>query len=425
MISGGLRKGGMQRSALWGIGIVFLMLLALTKPAFSQQKGEGYNLDFAPDLWFNSVDGIRLGLRMRGRVPGTFKQGPHRLDAGIWLSTYFPDTPVSYYVSLTEPIPGLSAFKSEANVQFRSSIRTGYHRHQISFNKRWQPGYNTKNYYHFSVFVSARKRFEDEYRLYPGIWQNEWLWITGATVGVHNKNFLGRYDIQLQGLVNVLGNYPTFTVGSLTMQQRVPLGDYFSLRGRLFAGISSENTAPEYRFSHSLKSQVGWMNSGKTRARGTIPTPWMTSGMIQVAGGANLRGYTNYDIELLNNDGVAPLYTSALAFNMELDYPNPVDEGLEKLPVVGGLLDFRSYLFFDTGTFYNANDFLADTQPEGRWLADAGPGFALMLRIPDSLGKVRGFTLRYEIPLWLSHPQEGVSNWAYRSVIGIGAVISL
>lgn len=400
-------------------------LLSFRQPA-KAQFSQSYDLSFAPDLWYNSIDGIRVGIRMRGQVPGTFDQGPHRLDVGLWLSTFFPDYPVSYYVLLTEPIPAISGFQSEGNIQFRSSIRTGYHWHQISLNKRWQTGFEAKNFYHLSVYASARKRFEDEYRLYPQIWQNEWLWIAGTSFSIHNQNFLGRYILNAEALVNVAGDWPSFTVGEFTIEQLVPLGDYFSLRGRLFIGASTENTAPEYRFAHSFMPYVGWMNDGKTRAKGTIPEPWMTGGIIHVSGGANLRGYTNYDIEILNESGAARLYTSAVAFNFELDYPNPVDEGLEKLPVIGALLDFRTYLFFDTGAFLNANELDGgDAQNEGRWLADAGPGFALTLRIPDYLGKVRGFTLRYEIPVWLSHPQTGVNNFAFRHVIGIGAVISL
>lgn len=410
---------------IYVFSILFICVSFFCKPIYAQQN-PSYDLSFAPDLWYNSVDGIRVGVRMRGQVPGTFEQGPHRLDAGLWLSTFFPDYPVSYYVLLTEPIPSISGFKSEGNIQFRSSIRTGYHWHQISLNKRWQPGFEAKDYYQLSVYAGTRKRFESEYRLYPEIWQNEWLWIAGMGFGIHNQNFMGRYIVQVEALANVAGNYPSFTVGKFTVNQFVPLSDYFSLRGRLFIGASTKNTAPEYRFTHSFKPYVNWMNDGKTRAKGTIPEPWMTSGLIQVAGGANLRGYTNYDIELLNEEGSAQLYTTAAAFNFELDYPNPLDEALEKLPVVGGVLDLRTYLFFDTGTFLNANELVGGAaQPEGRWLADAGPGFALSLKIPDYLGKIRGFTIRYEIPLWLSHPSAGVDNFAFRSVIGIGAVISL
>ncbi len=412
------------KKLLFHLGLICFLLISI--PAFAQQNNQPYDLSFAPDLWYNSVDGVRVGIRVRGKVPGSFERGPHRLDAGLWLATFFPEYPVSYYISFTEPIPAISDFKSEGNIRLRSSIRTGYHWHEISLNKRWQPGFEVKDYYHLSVFFRANKRFDEDYRLYPEIWQDEWLWLAGASFSIHNDNALGRYEVSAEASMNVAGSYFSFVIGKLVLEQLIPLNDYFSLRGRLFLAASSENTAPEYLFTHSFRPYVGWMNDGKTRAKGTIPEPWVTGGIIHVSGGANLRGYTNYDIEILNSSRIAPLYTTAAAFNVELDYPNPLDESLENIPVVGVLLNFRTYLFFDAGTFYNAEAFLGSSlREEGRLLADAGPGFAVSLKIPDYLGMVRGFTLRYEIPLWLSHPQNGVSNFAYRSVIGIGAVISL
>lgn len=412
-------------SASAAVGVTLLAAVLLLPAAVSAQNTDSYDLSFAPDIWYNSVDGIRVGIRVQGKVPGTFKQGPHRLDAGLWLATFFPEYPVSYYISFTEPIPAISSFQSEGNIQFRSSIRTGYHWHQISLNKHWQPGFSAKNYYHLSVYFSARKRFEDDYRLYPKIWQNKWLWMAGASFRVHNKNFLGRYNLKAEAAVNVAGSYPSFVIGRLTVEQLVPIGDYFTLRARLFLGASSEKTAPEYLFTHSFKPYVGWMRDGKTRAKGTIPEAWMAGGIIQVSGGANLRGYTNYDIEKLNASVSPPLYTSVAAVNIEFDYPNPLDEALENISVIGGLVDFRTYLFFDAGTFINTSERFGNIQPEGRWMADAGLGFAISVKISDYFGDIRGFTLRYEIPLWLSYPQAGVDNFAYRSVIGIGAVISL
>ncbi len=404
---------------------ILICLVGLSQiHAQQEQSSRPYELSFAPDLWFNSVDGIRVGIRMQGEVPGTFEQGPHRLDAGLWLATFFPEYPISYYVSFTEPIPAISGFKSEGNVRLRSSIRTGYHRHEISLNKRWQPGFEVEEYRKLSLFFRGVKRFEDEYKLYPEIWQNEWLYLAGASFSIQNGNPLGRYVIRASTAANIAGSYPSFIKGDIELQQFIPLSDYFSLRGRLFVGLSSQNTAPEYQFTHSFKPYVGWMENGRTRAKGTIPEAWVTGGIIHVAGGANLRGYTNKDIEQLNA-GNTRLYTSAAAMNIELDYPNPLNEAFDNIPIVGGLLSFRSYLFFDAGTFGNSKFNKDPTFNQGRLLTDAGPGFALSLKIPDYLGQTRGFVIRYEIPLWLSHPQEGVPNFNFRSVIGIGAVISL
>ena len=396
------------------MGILLLMPFVV----YGQQSGKSYELLPAPDLWYNDVDGVRVGLRVKGQVPGSFDDGPHRLDLGVWLGTWFPDNPVSYYLSFTEPIASISDFGSEGNIQLISSIRTGFHEHGISFNKRWQTGFNEQNYKEFSLSLKAEDRFDSEYLLYPQLWQNEWLYLVGLNFKIQDENGLGRYSADLSNFINVAGPSSPFITGSLEFQQHIPLSEYFSLRTRLFTGISSDETANQYLFSHSFKPAAGWMDNGLTRAKGTIPTSWMEEGIFQVSGGANLRGYLGQDFEILNG-GAAPIYTSMGALNVELDYPNPLDKAINEVPVVGSLLKLRSYLFFDSGTSLGFTTF-----EEDRLLSDAGLGFMFSLNIPDYLGKPRGIRIRYDIPLWLSNPSDG-NNFEFRNVVGIGAVFSL
>ena len=96
-----------------------------------------------------------------------------------------------------------------------------------------------------------------------------------------------------------------------------------------------------------------------------------------------------------------------------------MNKAIEDIPLAG-ILDFRTYVFFDSGTSLGFTD-----REESRLLSDAGLGFMFNLNIPDYLGKNRGFAIRYEVPLWLSNPNSESSEFEYRSLIGIGAVISL
>lgn len=400
--------------------LLLVLALVILAPfvASGQQSGKSYELLPAPDIWYNDVDGIRVGIRIKGQVPGSFDDGPHRLDLGFWLATWFPDSPVSYYLSFTEPIPSISDFGSEGNIQLFSSIRTGYHQHGIAFNKRWQTGFNEQNYKEFSISLSAEDRFESEYLQYPQLWQNEWLYLLGINFSIQNENGLGRYTSNISNSINALGSEPSFISSRFQYQQLITLGEGFSLRSRLFAGISSNETAKQYLFPHSFKPAISWMNNGLTRAKGTIPTDWMEEGIFQVTGGANLRGYLSQDFKSLNR-GLAPVYTSMGAINLELDYPNPLDNAIGKIPVVGSVLKLRSYLFFDSGTSLGFTDI-----EEDRLLSDAGLGFMFSLNIPDYLGKPRGIRIRYDLPLWLSNPGDE-NHFQFRNVIGIGAVFSL
>ena len=382
------------------------------------QSNPGYQISPAPDIWYNSVDGMRVGLRLRGEVPGTFGDGPHRINAGVWLGTRFPDHPVSYFFSVTEPIPGLSDFGSEASINIETLYRTGFQSHGFTFNKRWQAGFEETNYTEMGIGMRAEKRFDDQYLLYPQRWRDEWLFPVTAHVLRTSVNRAGRYTFSLSADAHFMGNHPGFIRTEMAFRQQVPLSESFGLLARFYTGLASEKTAPEYLFSRSMASARRWMNNGLTRARGTIPPAWIESGNIQITGGANLRGYLHQDIQVLNG-GTAPLFTSLSALNTELDYPNPLGRAINNIPVMGEFIDLRSYLFFDAGTSAGLT-----SMEESRILADAGPGFLLSINIPDYLGKTRGLMIRYDMPLWLSHPGSE-NHFKFRNVIGIGAVIGL
>jgi hypothetical protein len=318
----------------------------------------------------------------------------------------------------TEPISAISDFGSEGSVSLESSYRTGFQNHGLYFNKRWQSGFNESNYKELAVSFRAEHRFNSDYLLYQQLWQSRWLYLGGISFNITDVNRLGRYTITLSADGNVAGEADSFLRSELILRQQWEFSEVFSLNSRLYSGFASQNTAPEYLFTHSFSSARSWMDSGLTRARGTIPPAWMQLGNIQVTGGANLRGYLYDDIQLLNA-GTAPLYTSLSALNLEFNYPNPLDNGLKQIPVIGKLIDLRSYLFFDSGTSFGLTSI-----EEQRWLSDSGLGFLLSIDIPDYLGKSRGLVLRYDMPLWISHPGPE-SNIDFRQVIGIGATIAL
>jgi hypothetical protein len=407
--------------------LIVALLSALIFFTDSEAQNRSYELIPAPDLWYNDVDGIRLGVRLKGQVPGTFEDGPHRLDFGIWVGAWLPDLPVSYYLSYTEPIPAWSDYGSEASVQAISSIRTGYHRHGLAFNKRWQQGFDERRYRELSLFNSYERRFDDEYAAFPLLWSGNHHILTALTTELQDDNRLGWYNISLNGSLQYLDD--AFGRVSLTATQSIPLGNYWGFRVRAFAGLASENTAPEFLFSRSSVPAVQTLQAGVTRAKGTIPQPWMESGNFHVAGGANLRGYTSQDVNTFQLNPCVDcvtaelaifnpaLFRSMAAINTEFDYLNPVALLFERIPYVAEFVDFRSYLFFDAGRSLGLYDESTEIS------ANAGAGFSLSLNIPDYLGKPRGFVLRYEMPFWLSQP--GTQDaFRFRHLFGFGAVIS-
>lgn len=420
---------------IYSLILTTLFVLVIMNPSVGEAQSPRYELLPSPDLWYNDVDGIRVGLRLKGQVPGTFEDGPHRLDAGLWLGLWFPKLPVSYYLSYTEPIQPWSEYGSEASVQVISSIRTGYHDHGIGFNKRWQQGFDERRYREFRLYTSYEKRFDEEYTLYPVLWSDQDKLLSSLTFSLQNDHALGWYTIQGATTLQYLNDF--FSVATLRATQRIDFHEYWGIRMRAFTGLSSGKTAPEYLFSRSMRPAVQWMGNGFTRAKGTIPRRWMESDNIQIAGGAGLRGYTSQDAasfrlntseqdviyeaegSITEQPVTEPiLYQSFASVNIEFDYWNPIAVAFNQIPYASEFLSFRSYLFFDSGTPLSGG-----SRGDDRLFSNAGAGFSLSLNIPDYQGKPRGFVLRYEIPFWLSNPGHE-NSFKLRHLAGFGAVIS-
>lgn len=376
-----------------------------------------YRFTPAPDVWYNDVDGIRLGLRVLGEVEGTFNDGPHRLDAGIWLSTWFPDNPVSYYASFTEPI-GISDLGSETSIQAISSIRTGYSQHSLQLNKRWQNDFDEYSYKEVSLSFSQEKMFDAEYRPFTQLWQPNSKSLLGLDARVSALPEMGQFLGAISLKQNVSEEAGSFTTGTIELLQKIDLNKSFRLRLRGFAGFATDDTAPEYMFMASMSPAQSWIENGSSRAKGTIPETWLQAGSFQVGGGANLRGYLNSDINALTS-GVNASFQSIWAVNTEFEFPNPVENKLQNISIVGDLVSFRSYLFLDIGKGLDSVIGINE-----KLLSDAGTGFQLSINIPDYLGKDRGVFIRYDIPFWLSEPGGDESNFSFRQLVGLGAIFS-
>lgn len=389
-------------------------------PARAQEKAR-YELTPFPDVWYNKVDGVRAGVRFLGEMEGSFKDGPHRLDAGVWLGTNIPVNPVSYYISFTEPLFEGPRLGNETNVQLESLFRTGYLKNGISVNKRFQPGFDELNHTELSIFYSAEKLTNADYRPFPQLWQHKAKHMLGGRIKKSGNPDTGPYYLAAEILQNLSEPPGQFTVITAEAGQKIHLSGHFKLRVQGFAGYAGTKTAPEYLFSYSYGQARNWLESGFSRAAGTVPVSWLSNGHVQFSG-SSLRGYAGQEAKLLKA-GAAPAYTSIWSLNTEFEFPNPLNAALKSINVIGDLAELRSYLFFDAGKAYKEYaPGTADPHKGLFALADAGPGFQLSVNIPDYLGKNRGLFLRYDVPLWISAPELNENKFRYRQVIGIGAL---
>lgn len=406
-------------------------------PTISMAQSETYDMAFVPDLWYNKVDGLRLGMRFSGEMEGSFKDGPHRLDAGFWVGSKWPEHPVSYYISFTEPITALSKFGSEANVQLQSSIRTGYSQHSLSLNKRFQKGFDELRYQELSVKLSQEKAIGNEYRLIP-FEETEWKTLAGIDFSTSGYTPIGALKTNITLKQNVSGSSDNFSLGKAELKHLTELGKGYALNLRLFGAIVSTDAPWEYKFSSANREAISWLSNGVTRASGTIPDSFFENGIVQLAGGFNLRGYNveYYSSDITSNDHTQSYFGTidkGVSINTEFVFPNFINS-LFKQTIMGDFIHLKSYIFHDIGKL--SGSVIQDniTIEVDKITADAGVGFQFSINIPDWLGKDRGFAIRYDMPFWLSDPDglqpkapsgSGSSEFKFRGILGIGASISL
>ncbi len=402
---------------------IYLLALAIglsisSNPALSQSTGYTYQIEARPDIWYNTVDGIRVGGVVDGRELASIEKSSHQLDLGVWLGTHLPEMPISYYLSLKEPIPAIATLGQEAFVEGISSVRTGYQQHGLGFYKRWKPQRERNRTTSFTFNLFAARRFEVAYLQYPQTWQEEW--ITASTTGLTLRDLGARKSWQLS--TRAMLNFPLqtdwFARFKSTFIHTYRIGNLFRLNKRVFLGIATSRTAPEYQWIPSMASPIHWNERGLFRARGTMPSKWMRSGQVQPVGGPHLRGYTDRHIQQLNA-GIAPLIQSIGAVNLEFEFPNPVNRALKNVPTIHKFTRVSSYLFWDGGTSLGLTESELD-----RFLSNAGVGMRWSFNIPDYLHQSRGFFIRYEIPLWLSVPLNEEDAWQIRHLVGFGTVFN-
>jgi hypothetical protein len=394
--------------------LIIFVILVIPVDVLGQQT-EGYEFTFHPDIWYNDVDGIRLGSLIEGRLSGTTEEGPHRMDAGIWLGTWFPSLPISYSLNYTEPVAALSNYANEFNIQLHSSVIEGYQSHGGGIHKRWQQNQNNHNFWQIGIDYRLEKRFDHEYVIFPQLWSNRWKGLIKPNLVHQHMNRFGIFNLNLHSRLNTVDRF--FYTASVTLSQQISLGQNWELRLRGYSETISNDAYNEYRILLGSGPEIGMLNSRISRSKGSIPVLWVNRGLIHFAGGANMRGYQKSEIHSIVENNPR-FYKRAAAMNIELDFPNPVQHTISNMDIISEFLSFRSYFFTDFAAAYGHED-----SDENGFYSNLGAGLALSFNIPDYLGKPRGFVVRYESPFWLSDPDNN-EKFHWRHLLGFGATIT-
>ncbi len=381
-----------------------------------------YILKWRPDVWYNSIDGIKAGLHMNGNYMN-FK---HQFRATVWYNTrvarddkYSNNQLVNYTFNYTNNIA------TNLSYTIQSRFLDGLWMHRIGVSK--VSGKNTYTIYAKSLYRNSTNNLD--YLLYPSSWQ------TGKYNNTLNIEYTRNYNYKrgngqiTVGLRNTaLASDYNYASAFITAVNDNRLGK-LDFRTRLFAQyMTGTDIAPESRLNVAGANSEQIMDNKYVRSQAFVPTAWLGYGdnvnHFQYGGGLNVRGYAGYALPASVKNTQVQLYAgmSGAAFNAELDFDRLVKWAPQKLK---NYFHIDAYLFGDAGIIQNtfkAGEFGLTEQNtiNSDLLISAGTGCALTIKKWGRLDEPKPLTLRFDVP-WVLNTTPFVDGeyLRFRWIVGV------
>jgi aminopeptidase N len=381
-----------------------------------------YQWLWRPDIWYNSIDGIKAGAHLEGSYVG---KDLFHLTA--WYNTTL----------------GQQTYQNTDKKRDAISFITGYTSHDLSTTYRdwnWfvdgrmldgldegRLGFNISMKHNFilSTYYKAmiRQRADDlDYLLYPTEWNyGKWNNTLNMSISRSYTNFksYGSYDLKLR-TSGPGSNYQYSTISG-EIKHHFVLAKLLVHNRAMISYSSGTNIAPESKLFLAGANPEEMMDDKFTRAIGFLPTEWLGYGNVtnhfQQAGGMNVRGYAGYVAADLNKNKTVYTYsgTAGAAANIEVDFSRYLSIRPRKYT---RNFSMNTYLFADGGVInMNAiNDGLQLSYPR----IDAGFGALLTIKQWGPFQKAQPLTIRCDLPLFLnSVPYDEGQQFKFRYVVGI------
>jgi hypothetical protein len=382
-----------------------------------------YITQWRPDLWYNSIDGVKTGLH----IEGNYMQTKDVFSATVWYNTTLANDykgTARNYLDFTFNYRDLIGKRIYSNLEIRSLDGLSFGKFGFDFLAK-------KNSL-IEVYIKGLNRvnFDDrDYLLYTNEWipnrRNNTINIV-LTQPYKMKNGFGELKHGLR--TSIFADYDY----SALYFQWIHHHDIakFEWHSRAYVHIiDGSNIAPESKLFLAGANPEELMDNKFLRSRAFVPTSWLgygnTYNHLQQGGGLNIRGYAGYLVPReLNNGPQTYLYAgnAGLSFSAELDY----DKCFNFKPRgIANYLHVDAYLFGDAGMLDDISQdgqFGMSTKPElsTGLMASAGAGFAFTIKKWGSIDKAKPLTIRFDMPLYLSNsPFVESKNFNFRWVMGI------
>ena len=392
---------------------------------------KNYELFAGPNIWWNSYDGIKLGLDLNG----DYYKYKNIFDAKVWFNTgvlqdkdfakphFNLNDGISYLLNYTNPI---NKFSQNAAVNLTARYLDGVHSYTLEFEKK-NRRLNNRFYINFnSEYI--RDSSDLKYLLYPDQWgisadPNKIKYNNSISFGFDNyyRNIIGTGSNLIKLRTSAFYSSYNFSTISYTNINKKTINK-LTLKTRVFAQYAfGTEIADESSLYLAGANPEELVNNKFTRAVGYVDNTWLGYGVdvnhFQEGGGLNLRGYAGYLVPDNVNNEYIYVYkgSSGAAFNAELEFNKLIYHKPNKL---SEFLELNSYLFGDAGII-NSN-FIYDNLTFAQLRADAGLGVALTIKKWGPLSKLKPLTFRFDMPLFLNRPPYEENKYIkFRWVVGV------
>ena len=383
---------------------------------------KNYEVKYQPNLWYNSYDGVKLGLN----ISGGYMNHHHLFDATVWMNTgvmqdqtlenYSDYDPMSFRLNYNTNLDKISL---NTRIIAKSEYLAGLYTNKFTVNKS-----GSKRHNKITVdFLSLYRTGNGNYLLYPNQWQSNKLNNRIDVNLEHNYKYsYGSGKINLIFENSAIGsdyNYNKIILSAVNKNKAGKL----KVNTRTYLQIGSgDNWAEESKLNLAGANNEELMDSKFTRSVGMITRDYTGFGEslnnFHSGGGLNLRGYSGYIAPEFDENGniISENYngTSGAAFNTEIDFSSYLPYNLRRKNI-------NAYLFADAGIISsekisrnNYKDAFTDVR------ADAGIGFTYTHKNWGPLETINPLVIRLDLPLFLNRPISDEEYLQMRWIVGIG-----
>ncbi len=397
-----------------------------------------YQLKWRPDIWWNDLDGFKIGFHLNGN----YMQKKWQFKLNTWYNSDLASNYPKWMMNNTDNsiVDYKFWFKTllakQLNMVIHSRYLDGLSMQQIGLE--WNPGNQV-----FKTYIKGMIRPND-YSNYYVLGNNTYLsrqvgynlWYTNNwEVKKQNTSFNlewekngslgnnGNYTSLIAGRTSILASDYNYYGVQATLKINKGIGKLL-LHNRIYLFWFEGNVAPESRVYLGSANPEEMMENALSRSRGIIAADWSQYGNngnhFQMGGGANIRGLNHYlsPVSFNNNQYFVYAGNKAAAINIEMEY----DQLFSIQPSgVSKYLHIDAYLFADAGII--GTSFIANNQNielNSGLKMSAGPGFNFQIKRFGVLDEIKPLNIRIDFPLWLSPaPFTDQDNFKYRWVLGI------